>query len=113
MCLSVNLQRVTTDHGLRRFADLAGAFSYLNRVLISMEFKDIQSSELNVKFDEEEDTLCINHPNTECFDFPLIEIKKATLNEMSFADASQFIGERLILLIPQLKALYEDEYKKF
>jgi hypothetical protein len=66
-----------------------------------------------VKYDEESKSLQIVHPNVEFFDTPLISISVETLEGMSFAEASQFVGERLILLIPALRGLYEGEYKSF
>lgn len=36
--------------------------------------------------------------------FPVMKIRKSTLNSMPFKEASAFIGERLILLIPELRS---------
>ncbi|PVY56318.1 MULTISPECIES: hypothetical protein [unclassified Simplicispira] len=39
---------------------------------------------------------------------PLVVIKTEDLKEMNLKQASEFIGERLILLMPALRKIYED-----
>lgn len=44
--------------------------------------------------------------NDDCM--PLVVVKIEALREMDFKQASEFLGERLILLIPALRELYSD-----
>lgn len=69
---------------------------------------NILSSTFTVSWDNERQSLLILHPDRELFDFPLIEISGSTLDEMEWQKASQFIGERLVLLIPELREKYID-----
>lgn len=39
---------------------------------------------------------------------PLVIIKTEVLKEMNFKQASEFVGERLILLMPALRKIYEE-----
>jgi hypothetical protein len=69
---------------------------------------NVHSNSFYVEFDVERDMLVVRHPDHQEFKTPFIEIRRETLNEMTFKQASEFIGERLILLIPSLKAIYQD-----
>jgi hypothetical protein len=68
----------------------------------------ILSNRLEIEFDEKRDSLLIYHQDRHEFQDPLIEIRSETLNVMTFKEGSAFIGERLILLIPQLREIYKD-----
>jgi hypothetical protein len=59
-----------------------------------------------VKYDETMQSLLILHPDEGRVSNPLVQIRLETLAKMSFLDASQFVGERLMLLIPQLRDRY-------
>jgi hypothetical protein len=41
-----------------------------------------------------------------------VRIRAETLDKMGFVEASQFLGERLMLLIPQLRDRYKDDLAK-
>jgi len=69
---------------------------------------NVHSNAFYVEFDLQKDMLVVRHPNHQEFQTPFIEISRETLNEMTFKQASEFIGERLILLMPPLKAMYQD-----
>lgn len=69
---------------------------------------NIFSNRFEVEFDEVRDAVLIRHPNRQEFPTPLIEIRRETLKEMSLKEASEFIGERLILLTPVLRELFKD-----
>jgi hypothetical protein len=66
---------------------------------------NILSDELVVKWDEAMDSLLIVHPDTNV-PGPIVRIRASTLADMSFQEASTFIGERLALLMPALRARY-------
>ena len=68
----------------------------------------ILSDNFMVEYDKKKDALLIRHKNTQTYPTPLVEIKRDTLSTMTLSQASQFIGERLILLIPSLRDLFKD-----
>ena len=72
-----------------------------------MAIEDVLSRQLIVEWDDGLNSLVIIHPNKN-LPRPLIQIRSETLVEMSFDQASQFIGERLVLLIPALRERYLD-----
>lgn len=74
-----------------------------------MDISELLSPELTVCWDSDRNALLINHPNQELFPPPLIEIQASTLAEMSFEQATQFVGERLFLLIPALREQFVDQ----
>ena len=65
-----------------------------------------------VKFDEETQSLLIIHPDETVMSRPLVQVRTETLDKMSFLEASQFIGERLLILIPQLQSRYAEDLEK-
>ena len=65
-----------------------------------------------VKFDEETQSLLIIHPDESVMSRPVVQIRAETLDKMSFLEASQFIGERLLILIPQLQNRYAEDLEK-
>lgn len=73
-----------------------------------MDPMTVLSSTLMVRWDLDRQALSIIHPDKESFPFPLIELASSTLDDMDWKDASQFIGERIMLLIPELRDRYID-----
>ena len=69
---------------------------------------NIFSDRLEVEFDEKRDAFVIKHSDARQFPTPLIEIRRDTLKGMSLQEASLFLGERIILLIPRLRELFAD-----
>jgi hypothetical protein len=65
-----------------------------------------------VKFDEMLQSILIIHPDEDLVPGPLVRIRMESLNNMNFLEASQFLGERLFLLIPQLRERYAEELAK-
>jgi hypothetical protein len=65
-----------------------------------------------VKYDEGLQSLLIMHPDEKQVSNPLVTIRTETLSKMSFLEASQFLGERLMLLIPQLRERYKNDLAK-
>lgn len=66
------------------------------------------SDSLNVRWDAQLESLVIEHPDRADFPELIVRIRSSILAPMSFADASAFIGERIVLLIPALRARYVD-----
>jgi hypothetical protein len=65
-----------------------------------------------VKYDEKLQSILIIHPDEKQVSNPLVTIRAETLGKMNFLEASQFLGERLMLLIPQLRERYKDDLAK-
>lgn len=65
-----------------------------------------------VKYDAALQSILIFHPDESLVPGPLVHIRSETLGKMNFMEASQFLGERLMLLIPQLRELYADDLAK-
>jgi hypothetical protein len=73
---------------------------------------NILNDKFIVKYDEKLQSLLIIHPDEKKVSNPLVTIRAETLAKMSFLEASQFLGERLVLLIPQLRDRYKDDLAK-
>lgn len=73
-----------------------------------MDASEILSNEFIVRWDDQLNSLLIVHPNGKKFPSPHVQIRSSTLADMTFEQASQFIGERLVLLIPGLRERYVD-----
>lgn len=73
-----------------------------------MDPKELLSDEFTVRWDPALDSIVIAHPDAKKFPQPHVQIRAETLSGMSFEEASQFIGERLVLLIPALHERYVD-----
>ena len=71
-----------------------------------MKVDELLSSEFIVRWDDELQSLLVVHPDRARFPQPHVQIRSSTLEPMSWQQASQFIGERLVLLIPALRARY-------
>lgn len=69
---------------------------------------NVFSDRFEVEFDEAHDAVLIRHPNRQEFPTPLIEIRRDTLAAMSLKESAEFLGERLILLMPSLRELFKD-----
>jgi hypothetical protein len=65
-----------------------------------------------VKYDETLDSILIIHPDEESVPSPIVRIRAETLDSMDFLEASQFLGERLMLLLPQLRRRYAADLAK-
>jgi hypothetical protein len=65
-----------------------------------------------VKYDEDLNSLLIIHPDQKIMSRPIVQIRAETLDEMNFLQATQFLGERLMILIPQLRDRYADDLSK-
>jgi hypothetical protein len=71
--------------------------------------EDVLSSQLAIEFNEHNHRLSISPINsTRKNPWPMIEISQETLAEMSFSEASQFIGEKILLLIPAMRDQFKD-----
>jgi hypothetical protein len=67
------------------------------------------SSVFTVEWNQATDSLDIVHPDPALARRPLIAIPGATLRSMTLTEASEFVGSRLILSIPQLRQQWVDD----
>ena len=65
-----------------------------------------------VKYDEDLQSILIIHPDENVISRPIVQIRSETLATMNFLEASQFLGERLMILIPQLRDRYSEDLAK-
>jgi hypothetical protein len=65
-----------------------------------------------VKYDEDLQSILIIHPDENVMSRPIVQIRADTLATMNFLEASKFLGERLIILIPQLRDRYSEDLTK-
>ena len=73
-----------------------------------MNSSELLSNEFLVRWDEELDSLVICHPDRQRFPRPHVQIRSSTLADMNFEQASQFIGERIALLMPAARMPLRD-----
>ena len=69
---------------------------------------NVFSNRFEVEFDDVRGAVLIRHPDHQQFQTPLVEVRRETLENMSFKEAAEFIGERLILLTPALREMFKD-----
>lgn len=67
---------------------------------------DIFNDTFIVKYDDGMQSILIIHPDENVMSRPIVQIRAETLATMNFLEASQFLGERLMILIPQLRERY-------
>lgn len=65
-----------------------------------------------VKYDDSLQSILIIHPDESVISRPIVQIRAETLATMNFLEASQFLGERLMILIPQLRDRYSADLAK-
>ena len=65
-----------------------------------------------VKYDKDLESILIIHPDENVISRPIVQIRAETLATMNFLEASQFLGERLMILIPQLRDRYSEDLAK-
>lgn len=74
--------------------------------------KNVLNDTFIVRYDETLQSVLIVHPDERVASTPLVRIRGETLDGLNFAEASQFLGERLLLLIPALRKRYAEEISK-
>ena len=67
------------------------------------------SDTLVVRFDQATKSLLIMHPDKEAFPHPLVNIREETYSSMSLDEASEFVGARILLLIPEMRQQFREE----
>lgn len=70
------------------------------------------SDTLIVKYDRSTKSLLISHPDTKEFGQPLVNIREETYSAMTLEEVSEFIGARILLLIPEMRQQFKDEIER-
>lgn len=65
------------------------------------------SDTLVVRFDEATRSVLITHPDIESFPHPFVTIREETYSSMTFDEISEFLGARLLLLIPAMREQFK------
>ena len=73
-----------------------------------MNGRELLSSGLGIRWSAATGSLEIMHSDMVRFPEPLVQVRAATLSGMSFDQASKFIGETVVLLVPELRDRYVD-----
>jgi hypothetical protein len=69
---------------------------------------NVLSDQLHIEFDASRDCLAIRHATNAQSESPLIEVRCETLQAMSFDEATRFVGERILLLMPSMREQFKD-----
>lgn len=67
---------------------------------------NILTEQLIFQWDPTGKRLLVLHPDRETFPHPLAEVTNETLDTMTWAEASKFLGEFVTLLVPELRSKY-------
>ena len=70
------------------------------------------SQTLIVHLDSASGSLLISHPDKARFPSPLVTIREETYLGMSFGEATEFVGSRILLLIPEMREHFKDELNR-
>lgn len=72
-------------------------------------FMNFLSNALSIRYDESTKSLLIEHPNKKSFPDPLVTVREDTYSSMTLDQACEFIGSRIILLMPAMREQYKEE----
>jgi hypothetical protein len=64
---------------------------------------------LTIRFDATSKSILIYHPDKSQFPDPLVTIREETYSAMTFEEAAEFVGSRILLLIPGMREQFKDE----
>ena len=70
------------------------------------------SDSLNVKYDTALCSLVITHSDRRDFPDPLVRIREETYRRMNFEELSKFLGARVLVLMPTMRAHFKDEIER-
>ena len=70
------------------------------------------SNELLARFDEAEKSIFVEHPDRNSFPSPLVNIRYETYSSMNFEELCEFLGSRMVLLMPGLREHFKDEIER-
>jgi hypothetical protein len=70
------------------------------------------SNKLIVQYDTTNENLLISHPSQNEFPQPLVTIRPETYASMNFNQLSEFLGARLLLLMPEMRKHFKDHIER-
>jgi hypothetical protein len=70
---------------------------------------DVLSDVLTVRFDSKSNSLMILRPDDAQ---PLVQVRHETYSAMSFDEAAEFVGARILLLMPEMRKQFDAEIKQ-
>lgn len=70
------------------------------------------SDTLVVRYDKATKSLLISHPDTANFPHPFVNLREETYSAMTLDEVSEFLGARLLLLIPEMREHFKAEIEK-
>jgi len=70
------------------------------------------SNSLLIDYDESTKNFLISHPDKERFPQPLVTVRAETYSAMTLDQASEFIGSRILLLIPAMRQHFKAEIER-
>lgn len=73
---------------------------------------NIFSNSLIVRYDDSIESVVIEHPEKNEFPSAFVQIREETFSKMTFEEFSQFLGARLLLLMPSMRDQFKDEIEK-
>ncbi len=73
---------------------------------------DFLSETLTVRFDATTKSLLILHPDKEKIAQPLVQVREETYSTMSFDEAAEFIGARILLLMPAMRKHFDADIQR-
>ena len=73
---------------------------------------DILSDRLVVRYDDSLQSIVIEHLNDEGRMGPLVRVRHETYSKMSFEECSEFLGARVLLLMPSMREHFKAELDK-
>ena len=64
---------------------------------------------LIVEFDRDSESIYVKNSNVREFPDPLVNIRKETYSDMTFMETCEFLGSRILLLMPSMREQFKDE----
>lgn len=67
---------------------------------------------LRIRYDEGLKSIVIEHSDSEQFPMSLVRIREETYAEMGFAELAEFLGSRLLLLMPSMRSHFDKDIER-
>lgn len=73
---------------------------------------NVLTDSLVVRYDERLKSLVIEHRDKREFTTPLVQVREETFARMNFEECAQFVGARLLLLMPSMREHFKEEIRQ-
>ena len=87
-----------------------GALNEIFKTIERNEFPIMKgglTSKFYIEYSTEQNALLFVNPDQKVRNGVIIKIRLETLNGMSFSEAAAFIGDRVLLTVPEMRRLYK------